>query len=186
MAIANIQALFISHQAEKTNDIIIIIQWLADSHHDNIGNTFSKVCLCGNDLADQFSRCQIAHATADGGCAKFAPHAATDLAGNADCNAMFIAHDNAFHTVSVCQRKKIFHRSVNGGNQLAANGGQMIFGCFNDALASCLGKIGHVFGRDAAVKLWKYLRCAIFWLSQGYDIVAELIGIHAEQLGAGL
>ncbi|CDC63313.1 unknown [Clostridium sp. CAG:448] len=166
MAQTDADTVFVRNQTEKTDDLVIIVEWFTDAHHDYAGETFaSEILLYGDDFPQNFSCGKVADSAADGGRTETASHSATDLGGNADCVAMLVFHDNRFHARAVLHFQKVLDSAVNGGYQFPADGGEVPGRDRCQPFACGLSDVGHHFRGQSAMQLRKNLFCSVFRFS---------------------
>ena len=177
MSVTDTDTVLTVHQMQEAKHVVIIIQRLANSHHDDIGDAFPHVLLCRNHLPEKLPGGQIAHPSANGGGAELAPHPTADLRRNTNGISMLVSHDYAFHAVAVLQRKQVLDRTVNCGNQLSLNNGKMPYERISQSELELLAKVGHIVGRNTLMHLPKELLCPVFRLTDRQHPFLKLLQI---------
>ena len=177
MPASDVQPVRMGDQADETDDLVIVVERFSDPHQNDIGNAFPQIPLRGDDLTEQFARGQIPHLAAQRGRAEPAAHPATDLGGYADRQAVFIPHDDGFHTFPVIQGKKIFYGSVQRGDEFPDHGQRTVRSRSGQHIPRGFPDVGHLFRGETAVKLGKNLSGPVFrlagFLQDGFQLFRE-------------
>mgnify|MGYP000846358341 CR=1 FL=1 len=172
---SDIQPVRVRHQPEKLHHVVVVVQRLADTHHDDVGDALAEVALRRDDLPQQFARHEIAHLAPDGGRAEAAPHPAPDLRGNADRAPVLVGHDDRLHAVAVRQPEQVLDSPVQPADQFAPHVRQAVL-CHGGKPAPRLpADIGHFVRRYAAVQLGEHLRRPVFRLPDVQQQGSQLV-----------
>ena len=99
---------------QKAQNLLVVVQRLADAHEHNVGDPLPNVPLGGVHLGRDFARHQVAHPARLGGGAEPAAHAAAHLGRHAHRVAIVVAHHHRFDAVAVRQLEQILHCTVLG------------------------------------------------------------------------
>lgn len=97
---------------EKANDIVEVIQRLADAHQNDVRDLHPGIKLRKKHLIEQLRRREPPHKAAQRGGAELAAHRTADLGGDADGVSVVILHENGLHTVAVAELPEVLDRAV--------------------------------------------------------------------------
>ncbi len=85
----------------EPQQIVIVVERLTSSHHDNVGHAFSCTSRYGIDLVEHLRRCEISLQAVERRGAEPASHTAADLRGDTDRIAVVILHPDTFDKIAV-------------------------------------------------------------------------------------
>ena len=141
---ADIQAIRAVDQLQKLQNVVLVIQRLANAHQNDIGDIQSAVQLGEKHLIQYLGGCQVPHLTGNGAGTEGAAHTAAHLRGDAHGIAMVIAHQHRFDAVAVPQPPQVLDRTVVLGHLLALHRGYGDDALLRQLLPQGLAEVAHV------------------------------------------
>ena len=183
----DVHSLWVIHQGQKPQNMVEIVQRLADSHQNDVGYPLSAVLFGKYYLIQNLARGQVPHLSPQGGGAEHTAHIAPHLAGHTYSIPMLVAHQNRFHTISVPQPPQVLHRAVQPGHLPALHPGDGEQALRLQPLPQGAGQVAHLTeGLRPVVEPAEHLPGPEFGLAQLLEICLQLLQGHGFQLGHGV
>ena len=112
MPLTDVNSLGAADKMQEFQHIVVVVERLARAHQHDIRNLFAAVFLHEQNLVQNFTGREVSLFSVQAGGAEFAAHAAADLRGNADRNAVLVVHEDGLHTVAVPQPPEVLYCTV--------------------------------------------------------------------------
>ena len=161
MPLSDVNSLRAADKVQEFQHVVVVVERLARAHQHDIRDFFAAVLLHEQDLVQDLTGGKIALFAIQTGRAEFAAHAAADLRGNADRNAVLVVHEDGLHAVAVAHSPQILYRAVDPADLLARDLGNGQDEVLREPRAQLLGEIAHlVEGLNSLVQPLEDLSCA--------------------------
>ena len=172
----------VADETDEGRRRLVVVERLADAHHDDVVDPLAAVVSRGDHLAEDLAGGHVPYPPAERRRAERAAHPAADLRRHADGVAVSVPHEDGLDQVAVGEPEQVFHRAVDRRHQLPGYLRQPVRGPFLKLRDELCRYVAHLSGRDPALHARVYLFSPVGGLAQRLEQLRQLSEAEREQV----